>query len=419
MKINSRINRLIKVIARQSQRLGINAYLVGGPVRDLLLGESNIDLDIAVDKDIEKFIPVLAKFFACRYTFHPQFKSATLFLDGLNIDLAMTREEIYRFRAALPEVRVSSLEKDLFRRDFTINAMAMRIGGAGLGRLIDPYNGLPDLKNKKIRILHKKSFLDDPTRIIRAVRFEQRLGFNIEKETFSLLKEAIQRKMLSRLSPARIGNEVIKLLREKQPWEYIKRLKSLCGLDFIHPAIKFNPQRQALFLRINQQISGMRKPVWGDFEPWVVYFIALTEDLDRRELIQVVRDYELGRLLREHLLHAHYLRRTASSPDIFRDKPSEIFLRIRPIYPEAVIYLIARLNDTRLRNKLFDFWDRFVKAKPSIKGEDLKKMGFIPGPIFNKILEAVFLAKLDGRVGNLRGEREFVSLKFGHRPRIK
>jgi len=411
-KIDTKVARLIKILGRISSQLRISAYLVGGPVRDLLLGKSNVDLDIAVNKDLEKLVQSLSKEFKAEFVYHRQFKTATLFLDALNIDMATTRKEIYPSYGTLPQVRDSSLERDLFRRDFTINAMAVRIERTGLGDIVDPYNGLSDLKNKKIRILHNKSFLDDPTRIIRALRFQTRLGFGIERQTSSLLKEAVSRRMFSKVTAPRIGNEIVKLLKENEPLKAIKRLDEICGLTFIHPKIKFNNKWNLFFRQADRYGLNFSKSSHKKIEHWIIYFIALMENLNRDELDKLCRGFELKRQERMAILHASYLKVIIEGRMVEEESPSIIYGKLKPMYPEAVIYIIAGLPVSNARKKLFDLLVRFDQIDVGLDGEDLKKMGFIPGPIFNKILEAVFLARLDGRIFSRREETDFVQRNF-------
>lgn len=412
MKINPKVNHLIKIIGKECRRLGINAYLVGGPVRDLLLGESNIDLDIAVDKDIEKLVEALAKRLKAEFVYHRQFKTATLFLDNLNIDIATTREEIYPSYGVLPRVSEASLESDLFRRDFTINAMAIQINSTGLGTIVDPYNGRRDLKNKKISILHNKSFLDDPTRVLRAIRFLTRLNFSFEPHTLALLKEAVDQNIFSKVSASRIGNEVIKLLQEKSPFKTLRQLNRICGLSFIHPKIKFSPRWNSVFREINKYVLNFKKLSHKNIEPWIIYFVSLTENLNREELAQLCQNYELRRTPREIVLHTHDLRNLINVQMVEKDEPSSFYRRLKPIFPEAVIYLVAHLASFRAKKKLFNFLVRLDKIKVKLDGEGLKKMGFIPGPVFNKILDSVFLAKLDGRISSEQQEIDFVQENF-------
>lgn len=412
LKIDPKLGRLIKIIGKECAKLKINAYLVGGPVRDLLLGKSNVDLDIVVDKDVKIILPRLSKMFSSKYTYHSQFKTAKFFLDNLYIDFATTREERYLSIGSLPRIKIgSSIEKDLFRRDFTINAMAIKINEQGLSDLIDPFKGLEDLKNEKIRVLHKKSFLDDPTRIIRGIRFVSRFNFSFEEYTFKLLKEAVSKKVFSKVSPVRIGNEMIKLLQEENPFRGLKILNQLCGLEFIHPDIKFDKNWDKFFLQVDKFSNDFNKKTLQKIKKWLIYFIFLTENLNKKNLEKICLNYELKKNERFSVIRASELKKIEIER-LSNYKYSELVNILKPIYPESIIYFIIRIDSKPLKRKLFNFLIRFSKIRLYINGERLKKMGFSPGPIFNKILDTLFLAKLDRIVITEKDEEDFIKNNF-------
>ncbi|MDD5595678.1 MAG: hypothetical protein PHY94_05485, partial [Candidatus Omnitrophica bacterium] len=199
------IKDLLRLIGKTSGKLKMPAYLVGGFVRDLVLGVNNFDLDIAIEGEGIVFAEDLSKELGGKLTLHRRFRTATLAPSHkLKIDIATARREIYPQAASLPEVRPGCLKDDLFRRDFTINAMAVSISGEDYGKLIDIFGGRNDLREKKIRILHDLSFIDDPTRILRAIRFQERFAFKIEPQTLKLLKAACRNKMLESVEPQRL-----------------------------------------------------------------------------------------------------------------------------------------------------------------------------------------------------------------------
>ena len=226
--LNPKSLELVRSIGLLAQIQGVNAYLVGGPVRDLMLNLPNIDLDITVEGNAIR----LADGFAAQHpgakvTRYPAFKTATVHLpDGILVDFATARSETYVRGGAFPAVKPSTLKDDLFRRDFTVNAMAIAIIPKAWGKLIDPFKGRVDLSSKKIRILHDKSFLDDPTRILRAARFKARLRFSIEAKTLKLLKSAVKIKVLDSIKPQRYLKDFNKVLKEPKSLVAVKYLKS-------------------------------------------------------------------------------------------------------------------------------------------------------------------------------------------------
>ena len=221
--------QLLQYIGTLAQQQGVKAYLVGGPVRDLMLKRPNTDLDITVEGNAMR----LAESFTtqcpgAKLVYYPAFKTATLSLlgGGRLVDFATARKETYSKPGAFPKVMPSTIKDDLHRRDFTINAMAISINPKSWGKLVDLFGGKSDLGSKKIRVLHAKSFLDDPTRILRAARFKTRFGFALEKGTLKLLREAVAAGALDTIKPQRYKKEFDKILKEEKSQQAIKCLKS-------------------------------------------------------------------------------------------------------------------------------------------------------------------------------------------------
>ena len=218
------------------------AYLVGGALRDLVRGAGSVDLDVAVEGDAAASARELAARLDGEAVEHERFGTATVRAGDIAIDLATTRRERYSRPGALPEVEPAPLVEDLARRDFTVNAMAAALAPVELGRLYDPHGGVPDLGAEVVRILHYRSFLDDPTRLLRAVRYEVRLGFDMDTETEALAREAVERGAVATVSGPRLGDELLNLLGEPDPAAAAARLR-LLGLDrALHPALSADPE---------------------------------------------------------------------------------------------------------------------------------------------------------------------------------
>jgi len=233
-RLNPKSLALVQSIGLLARAHGVAAYLVGGPVRDLMLGFPNVDLDITVEGNCLRLAEVLASQYRdARVTRYPAFMTATVHIpDGSQVDFATARQEIYARGGAFPEVKPSSIKDDLLRRDFTINAMAIAINPDTWGKLIDPFGGLSDLLSKRLRVLHEKSFLDDPTRILRAARLKARLGLSVEAKTLKLLKSAIKIKVLDTIKPQRYLKDFNKILKEPKSREAIKCLKEWSAYRF-------------------------------------------------------------------------------------------------------------------------------------------------------------------------------------------
>ncbi len=233
MKINltkkfpKKILSIIKIVRDVASKEGFSVYIVGGPVRDLLLGVSNCDLDLVVERKGMEFAKILNTSLKGRLKMHQAFKTATIERKDYRIDIATARRESYKRPAAYPKVQPGSIKEDLFRRDFTINAMAIAINKKGFGQLIDYYGGTEDLEKGIIRVMHDESFIDDPTRIFRAVRFSVRFGFRIEPYTRALMKKAVLGGFLGEVNRGRIKKEVVLFLNEKRPLECLRAFSDL------------------------------------------------------------------------------------------------------------------------------------------------------------------------------------------------
>ncbi|MCX5697593.1 MAG: hypothetical protein NTU54_06490 [Candidatus Omnitrophica bacterium] len=215
-----------------STKEGVPAYLVGGCVRDLFLGTSHLDLDIVVEGDAISFADEFGRRLGVKVIHHRRFGTAAVPLAGhLKVDFATSRKEYYPHPADLPVVSPSSLKDDLFRRDFSINAMAINITARNFGKVVDLFGGKADLDKRIIRVMHVRSFIDDPTRILRAIRFEQRLGFRIEAHTLRYIKEAIKHhNIFAHIKPSRVVRELELILKEDRAIDCLLRLNQLCGL---------------------------------------------------------------------------------------------------------------------------------------------------------------------------------------------
>jgi tRNA nucleotidyltransferase (CCA-adding enzyme) len=218
---------IINAVGRSADRDKISAYIVGGPVRDALLSVKNHDLDFVVEGDAIRFAGCLNSGLRGSLNIHKTFGTATISFEDGRIDIVTAREETYKRPAAYPDVKPATIKEDLFRRDFTINAMAISVNSKNFGELVDLYGGRNDLKKKVIRIMHDKSFIDDPTRIFRAVRFSVRFGFRIDPRTRKLIKDAVSQGLVGEVNRGRVKKEIEILLKEKKPVKCLKALSDL------------------------------------------------------------------------------------------------------------------------------------------------------------------------------------------------
>ncbi len=404
-RIPLELKGLINKVRQQASAGGLRVYLVGGFVRDLILGVKNLDLDIVIEGDGIKFAQVFGKSTGGKVTVHKSFGTATLKLDsGLKIDFSSARKEFYPKPAHLPLVSPGLLRDDLSRRDFTINAMAISLHE---GRLIDYFCGIKDLENKKIRILHDLSFSDDPTRILRGIRFEQRLHFNIEPKTLRLLKEAVQSGFLQMVHPHRTRDDLILALKEQEPVKNIKRMDQLVGFTFIHPKLKVTARTYAYLMSLEKEIKWFNKnyPRRRGLDTWLIYFIGLLDHLSARATVDICKRLGLRKGEAKRILTSRGARRTFIAALSSREfKPSKIYALLEPLSYETIISIRAKHKSRTLRNNIAAFLEIYNGMCILVSGSDLRCLGVPPGPRYKKVFSCVLNAKLNGKVRNKEEE---------------
>ncbi|OGX15400.1 MAG: hypothetical protein A2166_04715 [Omnitrophica WOR_2 bacterium RBG_13_41_10] len=410
--LNRELKQLILLAQSIALEQGISAYLVGGFVRDLILKAKNLDLDIVVEGNGIKF----AEEFSCRLGAklirHKRFATATLILrSGIKLDIASARKEFYPKPAALPQVIPGNLRDDSYRRDFSINAMAIGLSGKDAGRLIDYFHGQEDLRSKKIRILHSLSFIDDPTRILRAIRFEQRYNFKIEPDTLKNLKKAARLKMLEKTEPQRLRDELIPVLKEKTVLKQIKRLRELVGFAFINKRLLLSPKNRVLFKAAESQINWFKKtyPKRRGLDSWLIYFMALLDSLATRDIKSVCRRFAFRKGEAKRILNYKQSNRVIMG-ELHRSqvKPAKIFSLLEPLSYEAILLIKAKSKDKKINKYIADFFKIYNGMCISVSGDDLRKLGILPGPYYQGIFAKILQAKLNGKISTKEQELAFI-----------
>jgi tRNA nucleotidyltransferase (CCA-adding enzyme) len=395
-KLSPDFKKILKASSTLAYKMDCKIYLVGGVVRDLILGRKVFDLDIVVEKDAIAFARTLADCLKTEFNKHHAFGTATVCYNGHKIDFATARVEKYSHWGALPKVMPATLASDLFRRDFTINAMAISLNKNDYGKIIDLYNGLHDLRKGVLRILHQKSFLDDPTRILRAIRFEQRFGFKIEEHTFSLMKEAIAANALKFVNPHRLRDEIILILKENKPYRYIKRIKELKSFYFLDSKLNLNKRAFRLFLRLEQTISYYQRKFRKHrvLEEWLMYLAGILIKLPGEKVCNILHDFGFKKGERSIV--------NSIKKGIFRikwlDKPTKphfIYQVLNPYSYEAILFFYAYHTQKRLRKNIECFLQTLVDIRLKIRGEDLKNLEFKPFTLYSKLLDRLLYAKID------------------------
>jgi len=396
------IKDLIHLAADVACANNMPIYLVGGFVRDLMLRVKNLDLDIVVEGDGIKFAEDFAHAKKAKLISHKRFGTATVILEHhQKIDIASARKEFYPSPAHLPVVSNGRLKDDLFRRDFTINAMAVSIGKENFGKLIDLFDGRRDLDNKNIRVLHDLSFIDDPTRILRAIRFEKRYGFRVESKTLKLLKSAVKNRMLNIVQPQRLRDELILILREDHPIIQIRRIQELTGFSFINPSISISKKTYSLLKCIEKQVNWFKKTYSEKrkIDTWLMYFFALIDHLNISEIKTICKRYAFSKGEEKRMLNFKKInRRFILGLSREKIKPANIFSLLEPLSYEVILMIKAKYKDQVIQKHIEDFFEIYNGMRIYIGGDDLHRLGFAPGPFYKKIFTRVLNAKLNGKV---------------------
>jgi len=398
---NKNVLKVIQKIGRVADKQGLSAYVVGGIVRDILLKRDHLDVDIVIEGDAILFARVLEKKFKVKFTCYSQFKTASAVLaKGLQIDLATARKEHYSSPGALPIVLQGGVKEDLFRRDFTINAMAISINLTRFGQLVDYWGGLKDLERKKIRILHDQSFADDPTRILRAVRFEQRFDFKMERKTLSLLKQALALQYPILVKPPRYFAEFRNLLNEDNPVKGLQRLKQLKGFEFI--AVTFNINSRHLGkIHLQHKLCPIELRSF-------VYFLCLIDTLESEKLQDIAKRFSFTRNERKSILQILEISGIIKSLKKAHLRPSQVYQMLQPLTEEVVWYLRGIMRNQLSCRYIDHFLNVDRRLATRMTGEDLKGLGVISGKKMGIILKTLLYQKMDGAIRTKRDEMRIV-----------
>lgn len=415
-RLPRKVITLLKNIGKTADELGYNAYIVGGLVRDIFLKRKNLDMDVVIEGDGIQFAHQFAQYHPVRVKSHQKFGTAVLiFPDGFKVDVATARMEYYESPGAPPIVETSSLKLDLYRRDFTINTLAIKLNRRHYGTLIDYFGGQKDLKEKVIRVMHNLSFVEDPTRMLRAVRFEQRFGFTIGKLTLALIKNAAKMDWFESLASKRIFHELRLLFKEDDPVEAVKRMDELSLLALISPHIALTESVSALLEEIQKVISWyhllfLEEPL----AEWQIYWYGLTSALKSRTYQKLAplmdakaqgkskgpsqRDQE------KKLLDFLYK---------FEGTNYDLYTSVSPYDTEILLYLMAKTDSEKVKRLISSYFTRLKGTQPLTKGEDLINAGFQPGPLFKEIFDRLLEARLNGQTKTKADEIHLVHEEFG------
>ncbi len=419
---------LLHMVADQARLLRSAVYIVGGFVRDLLIGRPSLDFDLVIEGDAIALAKSLASQYGGNVTTHSRFGTAKWKTGGIrknlvsqmnlttglaaedipdSLDFISARSEFYDYPSALPQVEHSNIKHDLHRRDFSINTMALRLDGRHYGELYDYWGGYRDLQRSLVRVLHSLSFVDDPTRMLRAVRFEQRFDFQIEKRTMELIVEAGP--LLKQVTGARLRHELDLILTEDKAGRMLTRLSELKLLEAIHPKLIWDPALEPL---IQEVVSATPDRKWeipdqigtapaGRILAYLVWLITYHP----QDAAAIAERLNFPGELRKALQSG--CRVFGELTSLFNSPVSKVVERFSHVPHMALFAIYKRKRDgfSRLIENYIDVWQH---VQPQTRGNDLLAMGLKPGPEFSQILETLKAAWLDGKITNKKQEKQFL-----------
>ncbi len=414
------IRELLHRLGEVADQQGMKIYLVGGFVRDLLLRQENLDIDVVVEGDGIAYAEAFAKTCDCRIRSHDKFATAVIVLpDDFKIDVASARLEYYEKPAALPQVEHSSIRHDLYRRDFTINTLTISLNRNSYGQLLDFFGGQRDIKDKQIRVLHNLSLIEDPTRLFRAVRFEQRLGFRIGQQTERLMRSAVRMNLVKKVGGARILSELRQILDEPQVISALRRLEQFSLLKFIDPHLHFERKTARMIVAAEKTSSWFDLLYTGEkYHRWLVYLCCLLNSLSDKGLVRVCRWLDLQPKYQDLLLKQLPRGREALKVAHYRADArrlpcnSEIYHWFNGMSLELLLFLMSWTDNEQVRKWISQYVTQLRKVRVMLDGKGLIKLGQQPGPHFHEIFLALLDARLNGEIRTLEDEKRLVIAQF-------
>jgi len=406
------VEELLQTMAQVGDEADVRVYAVGGFVRDLLLSVRNDDLDLTVEGDGIRFAQRLAARLGGTSRRPSEFGTAVVLTpDGRKIDVATARRETYAAPAALPTIEPGSIRDDLSRRDFSVNTMAFALNGPEAFLLLDWYGGRADLAEGIIRVLHNRSFRDDPTRIFRAIRLEQRFGFVLHVHTLRLLGRAVEKGWIEQLSGPRLWRELRLMLEGTSPVRCLIRLHELEVLSGIDPSLTLSPERVLLLTRTADARAELAEIASEEgTHAWLVYLAALLWGMSPPAIRQVCQRLVLSPRVTEGLIDGMAAVERACSPLQPEDavRPSQVTAALDRVPVDLVALVLAASPEPAARERIRQYVTAWRHIQPTLSGGDLKQLGVPQGPLIGRLLAQIRAAKLDGEVLTPQAEETFV-----------
>ena len=391
------ITVLDKIIAITSEKK-IKCYLVGGAVRDIILGKTPKDLDFVVDKKAENISSEIALELNGEVLSNSEFGTSKLSVKKSIYDIANARSETYAHPGALPKVTRNSIDKDLWRRDFSINSVAIQLTQDEDWQILDPTDGLTDISHGTIRVLHNKSFVDDPTRIFRAVKYSIRFGFSIDEKTEKLIGNCIKSNYINKISGNRILSEVSQILEEDHFKESIQLLSSLGILSSIHPKLKIG---DVLLDKLNQLNNDTK-------EDKSTLLTLLFSDINPEDIDEICQRLDVNPKKAQILHDIQTIKQNTKSLSKTKIINSELMMLLDKLDIEAISSIQLISKNESLRNNLSNFLDKLRFIKPKIAAKEIISLGIAPGPQIGNLLADIRFAVADGILKTANEEKQFI-----------
>ncbi|MQF82767.1 CCA tRNA nucleotidyltransferase [SAR202 cluster bacterium AD-802-E10_MRT_200m] len=395
---------VLRSLGDAAQQESISLYLVGGSVRDLLLKRSIRDLDLVTEGDVTKNSMLLAQAIGAQIGHISQFGTVKLYTGETVIDMASARLERYPFPGSLPKVWQGDIQNDLKRRDFTINAMAVDLVPGRFGEFLDPFNGMNDLNASVVRILHSRSFIDDPTRILRAIRYETKLGFSMDSQTKAHAVNGVR--FFDSVSGDRIRREFERIFCESHSELMINRMDDLGALNAILPCLKWSGSMHLA--------SDLLRKKFGSSDP--LHPVALlASELSKEASDSFINRLNMAGIWHRIVLDTIVLRDHVNCLDDQNVPNSRVYQILNGLAIPAVECWSVLVQSPRIIGRITEFLDRLRYIKPMLKGNDLINLGVPKGPDIGRMLDDILLARMDGFISSLAEEECWVKAKLNRK----
>lgn len=404
---------ILHMLGKSADEMQLPAHAVGGFVRDLILGAPSEDVDVVVEGDAPKLARKANEILGGKLVENKDFGTASISMPRYRLDFSTARQEFYAQPASLPEVERASLKKDLFRRDFTINTLAFQLNHARFGQLYDYYKGIKDLESKTLRVLYSLSFVEDPLRIFRAVRFAVRLGFEIEPESKTLIKNALRSKVLNKVSKDRLGKELNLVFREKRVMPVVKELANLGVLAELFPKLSLTPENYRIIREIEELLLQMDQAEREQVNPTPLFIAALFYGKSRLDLFSKLHRIRISR--RDVDMVANLLHDADTVAGMLTEEglpPEQVYDIFNKMAFEARIFVLALAKGSLPREYYESFSRKMKNLNPTLTGRDLLNMGLEPGPVFKEILDKLKFEKIKGKIESVEDEIYYIKKYF-------